>query len=150
MIAEIESLVSASFTPYPSRISETMKKDTLNTLISILEQRGNLKLYDKNVVIKTTGGLYLKEQAANLAVLMSIASSVYNKPIPASWAFIADVGLTGELKRVPSMETRVKELDRMGFEKVFIPIGGIRETNLENIEVVEMKFLSQLIKVLFG
>ena len=150
VIAEIESLVSASFTPYPSRISETMKKDTLNTLISILEQRGNLKLYDKNVVIKTTGGLYLKEQAANLAVLMSIASSVYNKPIPASWAFIADVGLTGELKRVPSMETRVKELDRMGFEKVFIPIGGMRETNLENIEVVEMKFLSQLIKVLFG
>lgn len=150
VIAEIESLVSASFTPYPSRISETMKKDTMNTLISILEQRGNLKLYDKNVVIKTTGGLYLKEQAANLAVLMSIASSVYNKPIPADWAFIADVGLTGELKRVPSMESRVKELDRMGFQKVFIPISGLRETNLENIEVIEMKFLSQLIKVLFN
>ena len=149
VIAEIESLVSASFTPYPSRISETMKKDTMNTLLSILEQRGNLKLYDKNVVIKTTGGLYLKEQAANLAVLMSIASSVFNKPIPADWAFIADVGLTGELKRVPSMESRVKELDRMGFTKVFIPIGGMRDTNLENIEVVEIKFLSQLIKVLF-
>ena len=150
VIAEIESLVSASFTPYPSRISETMKKDTMNTLLSILEQRGNLKLYDKNVVIKTTGGLYLKEQAANLAVLMSIASSVFNKPIPADWAFIADVGLTGELKRIPSMESRVKELDRMGFEKVFIPIGGMRETNVENIEVVEIKFLSQLIKVLFN
>ena len=150
VIAEIESLVSASLTPYPSRISETMKKDTMNTLISILEQRGNLKLYDKNVVIKTTGGLFLKEQAANLAVLMSIASSVYNKPIPADWAFLADVGLTGELKRVPSMESRVKELDRMGFEKVFIPAGGMREVPLEKIEVVEMKFLSQLIKVLFG
>ena len=82
VIAEIESLVSPSFTPYPSRISETMKKDTMNTLISILEQRGGIKLYDKNVVIKTTGGLYLKEQAANLAVLMSIASSVYDKSIP--------------------------------------------------------------------
>ena len=150
VIAEIESLVSASFTPYPSRISETMKKDTMNTLISILEQRGNLKLYDKNIVIKTTGGLYLKEQAANLAVLMSIASSVYNKPIPADWAFIADVGLTGELKRVPSMEGRIKELDRMGFEKVFVPAGGIREGHLENIEVVEVRFLSQLMSMLFG
>lgn len=150
VIAEIESLVSASFTPYPSRISETMKKDTMNTLISILEQRGNLKLYDKNVVIKTTGGLYLKEQAANLAVLMSIASSVYNKPIPSNWAFLADVGLTGELKRVPSMESRVKELDRMGFEKVFVPVGGIRETHLEKIEVVEVKFLSKMMTMLFG
>ena len=150
VIAEIESLVSVSFTPYPSRISETMKKDTMNTLISILEQRGNLKLYDKNVVIKTTGGLYLKEQAANLAVLMSIASSIYNKPIPSDWAFIADVGLTGELKRVPSMESRIKELDRMGFEKVFVPAGGIRDTHLEHIEVVEVKFLSQLLSMLFG
>ena len=150
VIAEIESLVSASFTPYPSRISETMKKDTMNTLISILEQRGNVKLYDKNVVIKTTGGLYLKEQAANLAVLMSIASSVYNKPIPSNWAFLADVGLTGELKRVPSMESRVKELDRMGFEKVFVPVGGMRESHLEQIEVVEVKFLSQLMQMLFG
>ena len=127
-----------------------MKKDTMNTLISILEQRGNLKLYDKNIVIKTTGGLYLKEQAANLAVLMSIASSVYNKPIPADWAFIADVGLTGELKRVPSMESRIKELDRMGFEKVFVPAGGIREGHLENIEVVEVRFLSQLMSMLFN
>ena len=150
VIAEIESLVSPSFTPYPSRISETMKKDTMNTLISILEQRGGIKLYDKNVVIKTTGGLYLKEQAANLAVLMSIASSVYDKPIPSDWAFLADVGLTGELKRVPSMESRIKELDRMGFKQVFIPAGGIRELHLENIRVVEAKFLSQLLNHVFG
>lgn len=150
VIAEIESLVSASFTPYPSRISETMKKDTMNTLISILEQRGNLKLYDKNVVIKTTGGLYLKEQAANLAVLMSIASSVYQSAIPTDWAFIADVGLTGELKRVPSMESRIKELDRMGFTKVFIPSDGMRAVQLEQIEVVEVRFLAQLLKIVFG
>lgn len=150
VIAEIESLVSASFTPYPSRISETMKKDTLNTLLSILEQRGGIKLYDKNVVLKTTGGLFLKEQAANLAALMSIASSYYDHSIPEDWAFIADVGLTGELKRVPSMESRVKELDRMGFAKAFIPAGGMRQIPLERIEVVEVKFLSQLLGMVFG
>ncbi len=150
VIAEIESLVSAAFTPYPSRISETMKKDTMNTLISILEQRGGLKLYDRNVVIKTTGGLYLKEQAANLAVLMSIASSVYNQPIPSDWAFIADVGLTGELKRVPAMESRVRELDRMGFAKVFVAADALREHQIEQLEVVEVKYLSQLMGMLFG
>ena len=50
VITEIESLVSVSFTPYPSRISETMKKDTMNTLISILEQRGNIKLYEFDAI----------------------------------------------------------------------------------------------------
>ncbi len=150
VIAEIESLVSNSFAPYPSRICEAMKKDQMNTLISILEQRGKIGLYDKNVVIKTTGGIKLKEQAVNLAVIMCIASSVYNKPIPWDYAFIADVGLTGELKKVPSMESRVKELDRMGFSKVFIPKDAMRNVKLYNIKVIECKNLIQVIGDCFG
>ena len=54
IIVEIESLVSNSMAPYPSRISDCLKKDQLNTLISILEERGKIKLFDKNVVIKAT------------------------------------------------------------------------------------------------
>ena len=150
VISEVESLVSNSFTPYPSRVCEAMKKDQMNTLISILEQKGKVALYDKNVVIKTTGGIKLKEQAVNLAVIMCIASSVYNKPIPWNYAFIADVGLTGELKKVPSMESRVKELDRMGFVKVFIPKNSMRKIALQNIEVIECKNLIQVIAYCIG
>src|SRR5699024_7058489 len=107
IILEIESLVSASFTPYPSRIGECMRREQLNTLVSILEQRGIIRLYDQNVVIKTTGGIKLTEQSSNLAVLMSIASSVYKTGIPNDIVFIADVGLTGELKRLPALEARL-------------------------------------------
>lgn len=146
VVAEVESLVSQSFTPYPSRISEHMKKDALNTLLSILEQRGNIKLYDKNVVVKTTGGLQLKEQGANLAVLMSIVSSVKNIPLPSDWAFIADVGLTGELKRVPSMESRIKELNRMGYSYVITAEGAVHREEFTPICVVECRTLSQVIQ----
>ncbi len=149
VIVEIESLVSTTFTPYPSRISETMKKDTLNTLLSILEQRGRLKLFDKNVVVKTTGGLPLKEQGANLAVLVSIASSLHEIPISAQCAFIADVGLTGELKKVPNLEGRIKELDRMGFEKVFIAKQNMREMKLERLKVLECRTLLEVLYQLF-
>ena len=149
VLVEVESLVSSSYTPYPSRISEAMKKDTLHTLLSILEQRGGLKLYDKNVVVKTTGGLVLKEQAANLAVLISIASSVLELPLPTDWAFVGDVGLTGELKRVPGMESRLKELDRMGFTKVFLADASPRKLELEHLEVNSFKTLAQLMAVIF-
>lgn len=149
VVAEIESLVSNSFTPYPSRISENMKKDTLNTLLSVLEQRGGIKLYDKNVVVKTTGGLYLKEQAANLAVLMSIVSGVRDLPLPSDWAFIADVGLTGELKKIPTMEGRIRELDRMGFSKAFVATDGARKVKLDNLEVIECKNLTHLMGKIF-
>lgn len=151
IVVEIESLVSHSFTPYPGRIGECLRKDQLSTLISILEQRGNIGLYDKNVVIKTTGGLRLSEQSVNLAIIMSIVSSVYNRGIPSDIVFIAEVGLTGELKRVPSLEGRVRELDRMGFKKVYIPKDGLKQNiHLERIEVIQLRTLQEVINSVFG
>ena len=149
IILEIESLVSPSFTPYPSRIGETMRKEQLNTLISILEQRGDIKLYDKNVVIKTTGGIVLKEQASNLAVIMSIASSVFQKSIPNDTVFISDVGLTGELKRVPSLQVRLREIDRMGFKKAYIAKGSGKVGEFKNLEIIECNILKDVIRDCF-
>lgn len=149
IIAEVESLVSNSFTPYPSRIGEALKREQLNTLISILEQRCGINLFNKNVVIKTTGGIKLKEQSSNLAVLMCIASSVFDTPIKNDYAFISDVGLTGELKKVPYLENRVKELDRMGFKRVFIAKGSIRKIKFDNLEVLEFKTIKEVINFVF-
>lgn len=146
IITEIESLVSQTFTPYPTRIAETLGKDKLNTLISILEQRGGINLYDKNVIIKTTGGMRIREQGINLAVIMSIVSSVKQRGIESNIAFIADVGLTGELKKVPALESRVKELARMGFKKVYVAKDSFsNNTKFENIKVVSVKTLSEVI-----
>ena len=150
IVTEVESLVSKSFTPYPSRISESMKKDTLNTLISVLEQRGGVALYEQNVVVRTAGGLKLKEQAANLAVIVSIASSLFNRPLPTDWAFLADVSLTGELKRIPALESRIRELDRMGFTKVFTARGVVKNCALKHVEIVEFHTLSQVMSEVFG
>ncbi|MDR7871436.1 MAG: DNA repair protein RadA [Tissierellaceae bacterium] len=150
IILEIESLVSDSFTPYPSRIGEAMRKDQLNTLISILEQRGGIKLYDKNVVIKTTGGIKLKEHASNLAVIMSIASSTFDIPISNDTVFIADVGLTGELKKVPSLETRLREIDRIGFAKAIVPYDSTMNKKYSNLKVIQLKNLKDVIKLMFN
>lgn len=151
IVVEVESLVSHSFTPYPSRIGDCLRRDQLNTLISILEQRGGINLFDKNVVIKTTGGLKLSEQSVNLAIIMSIVSSVLNRPIPNDTVFIAEVGLTGELKRVPSLETRIRELDRMGFNRVYIPKGGLKsKDDMGNIKIIELRTLIEVIKDVFS
>lgn len=150
IIVEIESLVSRSFTPYPSRIGESIGRDQLNTLISILEQRGRIPLYDKNVVIKSTGGIKLREQSVNLAVIMSMVSSTNNVPIDSHTVFIADVGLTGELKKVPSLETRIRELDRMGFKRVCIAKGAIRDkSKFRDIKVIELNNIQQVISYIF-
>lgn len=146
---EVESLVSQSFTPYPIRIGDSLRKDQLNTLISILEQRASFNLYDKNVILKTTGGLKLSEQSVNLAIMMSIVSSMIKKPISSKTVFIAEVGLTGELKRVPLIEQRIAELDRMGFEKVYIAKNSGEIKGLKNIKVIQLNNINDVIKDLY-
>ncbi|MDY3118816.1 MAG: AAA family ATPase [Peptoniphilus sp.] len=145
MIVEIESLVSKSFTPYPQRISECLRREQLGVLLSILEERGGMSLYDKNVVVKTTGNLRLKEGAANLGAILSIASAVTNRPIPSNVLFIGDVGLTGELKPVPAMNSRMKEAVRMGFEVIYTPPMAANQ-KIEGVTLRERRLLSDVIK----
>lgn len=151
IILEIESLISHSFTPYPSRIAECLKREQLSTLISILEQRAGIELYTKNVVIKTTGGFRLKEQSSNLAIIMSIVSSFKNKGIPNDTVFIADIGLTGELKKVPTLEARIRELERMGFKTVYVAKNALKQpSSFQKIRVIPCNTLSEVILDLFG
>ena len=118
---EVEALVSHSYAAYPVRIGDSLPRDTINTLVSILEQKAGLSFADRNVVIKATGGLRIHEKACDLAVLAAIASSYYEKPIPEKTAFLGEVGLTGELKRVARLSQRVQELLRLGFKKIIVP-----------------------------
>lgn len=153
LIAEVESLVSRTNNVYPSRISECMKHDQLATLISILEQRGRLSLYDKNVVIKTAGGLKLTQASVNLAAIVSMVSSALSKPVDSSMVFIGDVGLTGELKKVPSMEAMMRELIRMKFKTIVIPKGSVLLEKMRvpaGTTVFQATYLTEVLKMVFG
>lgn len=147
VIAEIESLVSSSFSPYPSRIGDSLRKDQLNTLISILEQRAGMNFYNKNVIIKTGGNLKLKDNSSSLAILMSIASSGYKISLELKSAYLADVGLTGELKKIPNIEQRLRELDRRGYTKAYIAKGYNFKSSfkLDNLKLIECKTIREVI-----
>ncbi len=149
LTVEVESLVSTSFSQYPIRIGDSLRKDQLNTLISILEQRSGFNLYDKNVILKTTGGLKLNEQSVNLAIIMSIVSSIKNIGIDNKTVFIAEVGLTGELKKVKDIEKRILELDRLGFEKVYIAKGKYDFSRVKNIKIEQLNDINEVIKDVF-
>lgn len=153
MVAEVETLVSKSFTAYPTRISECLKRDSLATLISILEQRASLSFFDKNVVVKTTGGLKLSDNSSNLATLVSLTSSLLGISVSSRFVFIGDVSLAGELRTVPAMESMVKELDRMQFEKVFVPVGSLSDqvlSKLKSLEAVPVRTLKECLIKVFG
>lgn len=151
IVLETEALTSKSFMPYPSRIGECMRREHLSTLISILEERAEVRLIDKNVVVKTMGGIKLKETASNLSVMMSILSSLFNRPISTNILFIADVGLTGELKNVPSLDARLREASRMGFGKVYIPnLASIRGNQYGALQICKKNHIRDVIAEVFS
>lgn len=147
---EIESLVSKSFMPYPQRIGDSLRRDDLNTLISILQERAGLNLFDMNVIIKTTGGLKLSEPSVNLAIMMSIASSYLKKPISDKSVFIAEVGLTGELKKVPQARQRAKELERLGYKSLYLAKNSLDQKDFKDIKIKEFSNIREVIKEVFS
>lgn len=146
ILMEVESSVSKSYTPYPSRLSEGIRKDQLSVLISILEEKGGINLYDKNVITKITAGLKTNETSMNLAILMSIVSSHKKVSLGNSRIFVGEVGLTGEVKKVSSIEGRIKEADRMGFKEIIVPKQPInlKESDL-SIKITKVKNLKECI-----
>lgn len=141
---EIEALVSTSSEPYPARIGDSIKRDRLNTLIAILEQKAGFHLTNQAVVLKATGGLAIKERVLDLPILMAIASSAQNRPLSPSEAFLAEVGLTGELKRVDNLSQRLSELKRLGFRRVYVPAFTEKRTE-QDFQVLPCKDLQTVL-----
>ena len=146
LIVEIESLVTQSSTSYPARITETMSRDRLNVLISILEQHCNMLFMNKNVIINAQNNIKLRTSDTSLATLMSICSSYFQTPLPYNSVFLADVGLTGELKKIPNIDVRLKELDRMGYDKVYVASNVQINKDFKNIKIVRCNMISDVLK----
>lgn len=146
IIIEVESLVTRSFTSFPTRISEVISKDRMNVLLSVLEQHCRMNFFDKNVAINTQNSLRLRTGEVNLAIIMTIVSSYYKKPIPLGTVFLADVGLTGELKKLPNIEMRLKELERMGYGNVYVSDSTNIQTNsFKSIHIKKFHLVSEVL-----
>lgn len=146
IVVEIESSVAYSYTPYPSRFVQGIRKEELGVMLSILENKAGIRLNDKNVIVSVTGGLNVKEPSIKLATLISIASCAKKKGVPSKTIFIGEVGLSGIIKKVSSIESRIKEADRMGFEEIIIPNQDLRiDTSKLNIKVSKFKDVQSVI-----
>ncbi len=144
IVMEVESLMNKTFTPYPSRITDSIKKDSLNIMISILEDKMKLKLFDMNVVLKAVGGLKTFDPGINFAIIMSLASSYYNRPIKKDVVFIGDVSLTGEVRKTEGLQTKINEADRLGFSEIAIPKTSAK-IKAKNAKIVEFKNINEAI-----
>jgi DNA repair protein RadA/Sms len=121
ILAEVQALVSRSGFNVARRTSNGVDYNRSILLIAVLEKRGGLNLGGSDTYINVIGGLSLDEPAADLAVCLALASSYRDAPLGNDLAAVGEVGLTGEVRSVSSLNQRLAEIARLGFSRCIIP-----------------------------
>ena len=124
VLAELQALVTPSAYGNSRRSSNGFDYNRAMMLNAVLEKRGGLTLSNCDFYVNVIGGLTVNEPAADLALIIALASSFRDKPVPYDLAAIGEVGLTGELRAVHALSQRLSEVRRLGFSKCLVPARG--------------------------
>jgi DNA repair protein RadA/Sms len=120
MLVEIQALVDSGG-PSPRRLSVGLDKDRLAMLLAVLHRHAGVACMDQDVFVNAVGGVRITEPAADLAVMLSITSSLRGKPLPKGFIAFGEVGLAGEVRPAPRGQERLKEAAKLGFSVAIVP-----------------------------
>lgn len=116
LLVEVQALVNKTSYGYPKRAASGIDLNRVNLLIAVLERRTKLNLGEQDIYINVVGGIRLQDPAADLAVCMAIGSAAKGLKLKQNAVVFGEVGLSGEVRRVPFIEKRLSEAKKMGFE----------------------------------
>lgn len=122
LLVEVQALVNRTSYGYPKRAASGIDLNRLNLLIAMLERRTKLNLSDKDIYVNIVGGIHVSEPAADLAVCMAIGSATKGLQLKANAVVFGEIGLSGEVRRVPFIEKRLSEAKKLGFDMAVGPV----------------------------
>ena len=131
LLLEVQALLGPSPGGSPRRTCVGADPSRLAMLLAVLDRHAGLFVVDQDVFVNVAGGLRLSEPAADLAVTLAVASSHLRRPVARGTVVLGEVGLTGELRRVPRLGERLAEAGRLGFTRALVPKGRRAETSRE-------------------
>ena len=149
VLAEVQALLTPSGYGTSRRSSNGFDYNRAMVQLAVLEKRGGLMVSNCDFYVNVIGGLNVSEPAADLALIIALASSFRDKPVPYDLAAIGEVGLTGELRAVHALNQRLSEVRRLGFTKCLIPARNSGKLIVpEGLELIKVSNIRQAIAVL--
>lgn len=145
LFIEIQALVSQNKYGSGQRTTQGYDQNRLHLLCAVIEKYMGIILSDHDIYLNIVGGIKLEERESDLGVLASILSSIKGKPIESSTIFLGEVGLTGEIRPVPQLESRIREIDQLNYKRVVLPLSSVKELqNKFKVDLMGIKKVSQL------
>jgi DNA repair protein RadA/Sms len=121
LLGEVQALVSKSALGTPRRAVSGLDSARVAMALAVLERRGGIRLAEYDVFTATVGGMRIHEPAADLALVLAVASAARDIPLPPDLVALGEVGLAGEVRRVAGVKARLAEAARLGFTKALVP-----------------------------
>ncbi len=134
MLVEIQALVDSGG-PSPRRLSVGLDRDRLAMLLAVLHRHAGVACMDQDVFVNAVGGVRISEPAADLAVMLSIQSSLRGKPLPKGFIAFGEVGLAGEVRPAPRGQERLREAAKLGFSQAIIPKANAPKKPIDGLTV---------------
>jgi DNA repair protein RadA/Sms len=143
LLIEIQALVDESHAPSPKRLATGLEQNRLAMLLAVLNRHAGIPCFDQDVFINAVGGVKIAEPAVDLAVLLSIVSSLKNKPLDSKLVVFGEVGLAGEVRPVQGGLMRLKEAAKLGFTKAIVPKANAPKSKIDGLQVIAVERLEQ-------
>jgi DNA repair protein RadA/Sms len=144
LLVEIQALVDAAH-GNPRRLTVGLDAQRLAMLLAVLHRHAGIVCFDQDVFVNAVGGVKIGEPAADLAVLLSITSSLKNKPLPSKLVVFGEVGLAGEIRPAPRGQERLKEAAKLGFTRALIPEANRPRQPIAGMEVIAVKRVEEAV-----
>jgi DNA repair protein RadA/Sms len=148
LLVEIQALVDSAHTPNPRRLSVGLEQNRLAMLLAVLHRHAGIATWEQDVFVNAVGGVRIGEPAADLAVCLSVVSSLTDRAIKAKTVVFGEIGLAGEVRPAPRGQDRLREAAKLGFETAIVPRANLAKTKVPGIEVIAVERMDQAVQVL--
>jgi len=148
ILVELQALVDDSNYGNPRRLAVGVDQNRLSMLIAVLHRHGGVQVGDQDVFINVVGGLKVLETSADLALLLALISSLRDRPLSTDLVVFGEVGLSGEIRPVPSGQERLNAAAKHGFRQAIVPEANVPRGGIKGMKIVGVKTLAAALAAL--
>jgi DNA repair protein RadA/Sms len=150
ILVELQCLASATNFGTPRRTILGLDANRVALLTAVMEKKLGMHLMGYDIFMNVAGGVKVIEPAVDMAIVAAVASSFLDKPIADGTVVLGEVGLTGEVRSIGHVETRISESRKMGFTRCLVPAGNLKRLpGIEGIEITGVSTVAEVVENLF-
>ncbi|MCL2067861.1 MAG: DNA repair protein RadA [Treponema sp.] len=121
ILTEIQALTIPAKGAVSRVFSDKVDSGRVSRVSASLEKHLGLRLSDQDLYVNVAGGIRITEVGVELALACALYSARTGLPLPADLVIAGELSLTGEIRPVRRLDSRIKTAANLGFSSFLGP-----------------------------